>query len=81
MDRGVPAVKMRDWFGKLFAETCDPYWPRKTVEGREPEILRCVYCNKCKEADEAFQKVYCAQWKKKEGSFEVRSHRRHSSRI
>jgi 2,4-dienoyl-CoA reductase-like NADH-dependent reductase (Old Yellow Enzyme family) len=54
---------------------CDPYWPRKTVEGREAEILRCVYCNKCKEADEAFQKVYCAQWKKREGSFEVRSHR------
>jgi glucoamylase len=22
-DRGVPAVKMRDWIGKLFAETCD----------------------------------------------------------
>jgi 2,4-dienoyl-CoA reductase-like NADH-dependent reductase (Old Yellow Enzyme family) len=54
---------------------CDPHWPRKTVEGREQEILRCVYCNKCKEADEAFQKVYCAQWKKGEGSFEVRSHR------
>jgi len=60
---------------------CDPYWPRKTLEGREPGILRCVYCNKCKEADEAFQKVYCAQWKKGEGSIEVRSHRRHSSRI
>ena len=43
---------------------CDPQWPRKTAEGREQEILRCVYCNKCKEADEAFQKVYCAQWGK-----------------
>jgi len=46
---------------------CDPHWPRKTVEGREQEILRCVYCNKCKEADEAFQKVYCVQWKEKTG--------------
>jgi len=46
---------------------CDPAWPKKTEEGREQEILRCVYCNKCKEADEAFQKVYCAQWKKKTG--------------
>jgi 2,4-dienoyl-CoA reductase-like NADH-dependent reductase (Old Yellow Enzyme family) len=46
---------------------CDPYWPRKTLEGRKPEILRCLYCNKCKEADEAFQKVYCAQWKEENG--------------
>jgi 2,4-dienoyl-CoA reductase-like NADH-dependent reductase (Old Yellow Enzyme family) len=46
---------------------CDPSWPRKTVEGREQEILQCVYCNKCKQADEAFEKVYCAQWKKKAG--------------
>jgi 2,4-dienoyl-CoA reductase-like NADH-dependent reductase (Old Yellow Enzyme family) len=46
---------------------CDPHWPKKTLEGREQEILRCVYCNKCKEADEAFLKVYCAQWKKKDG--------------
>jgi 2,4-dienoyl-CoA reductase-like NADH-dependent reductase (Old Yellow Enzyme family) len=45
---------------------CDPDWPRKTMEGREQEILPCLYCNKCKEADEAFQKVYCAQWKKDE---------------
>jgi hypothetical protein len=45
---------------------CDPQWPRKTVEGREQEILRCVYCNKCKEGDEAFQKVYCVQRKKGE---------------
>jgi 2,4-dienoyl-CoA reductase-like NADH-dependent reductase (Old Yellow Enzyme family) len=46
---------------------CDPHWPRKTWEGREQEILRCVYCNKCKQADEAFQKVYCVQWEKKGG--------------
>ena len=46
---------------------CDPCWPRKTMEGRISEILRCIYCNKCKEADEAFQKVYCVQWKKKDG--------------
>ena len=45
---------------------CDPHWPMKTLEGREQEILKCVYCNKCKEADEAFQKVYCVQWKKEE---------------
>jgi 2,4-dienoyl-CoA reductase-like NADH-dependent reductase (Old Yellow Enzyme family) len=45
---------------------CDPQWPIKTAEGREQEILQCLYCNKCKEADEAFQKVYCVQWKKQD---------------
>jgi hypothetical protein len=33
----------------------------------EREILRCLYRNKCKEADESFQKVYCAQRKEKTG--------------
>lgn len=46
---------------------CDPFWPNKSREGREREILKCVYCNRCKEADEAFQKVYCAQWARKDG--------------
>ena len=25
----------------------DPEWPRKTAEGRENEIRRCIYCNRC----------------------------------
>lgn len=40
---------------------CDPFWPGKTREGREEEIVRCRYCNRCREADENFQKVYCFQ--------------------
>jgi 2,4-dienoyl-CoA reductase-like NADH-dependent reductase (Old Yellow Enzyme family) len=47
---------------------CDPFWPRKTRVGWEQEILQCVNCNKCKEANEAFQKLYCAQWKNEEGA-------------
>lgn len=47
---------------------CDPYWPKKSREGREGDILRCTYCNKCKEADEHFQKVLCVQWKKEDGT-------------
>jgi 2,4-dienoyl-CoA reductase-like NADH-dependent reductase (Old Yellow Enzyme family) len=49
---------------------CDPYWPKKTMEGREDEILRCVYCNECEKLDSAFQKVICSQWKRKDGSLE-----------
>ncbi len=46
----------------------DPYWPKKFQEGREKEILRCIYCNKCREAEGAFEEVTCFQWKKKDGS-------------
>lgn len=61
---------------------CDPRQPGKIAEDREQEILRCVYCSKRKEADEAFQKVYGVQWgKERRGQVEVRSHRRHSSRV
>jgi 2,4-dienoyl-CoA reductase-like NADH-dependent reductase (Old Yellow Enzyme family) len=64
-DRFVPALKeLTDRVAVARPTLCDPHWPRKTVEGREQDILRCLYCNKCKEADEAFQKVYCVQWKK-----------------
>lgn len=42
--------------------------PRKTIEVWEQEILQCVNCNKSKEANGAFQKLYCAQWKNEEGA-------------
>lgn len=47
---------------------CDPYWPKKSREGREKEILKCIYCNECREAEGAFEEVTCVQWKKKDGS-------------
>ena len=46
----------------------DPYWPNKSKEGREKEIVKCIYCNKCREAEGAFEEVTCFQWKKKDGS-------------
>ncbi len=46
----------------------DPYWPRKYQEGREKEILKCIYCNKCREAEGAFEEVTCFQWNRKDGS-------------
>jgi dimethylglycine catabolism A len=48
---------------------CDPYWPNKYKEGREDDVVQCTYCNKCTELDAAHQKVICAQWKTKEGTY------------
>jgi len=47
---------------------CDPSWPKKHKEGREKDILQCIYCNKCREAEGAFEEVTCFQWKKKDGT-------------
>lgn len=49
----------------------DPYWPNKYKEGREKDILKCIYCNKCREAEGAFEEVTCFQWRKKDGSIEI----------
>lgn len=46
----------------------DPYWPKKYQEGREKDILKCIYCNKCREAEGAFEEVTCFQWKQKDGT-------------
>jgi dimethylglycine catabolism A len=43
---------------------CDPDWPVKTKEGREKEIVRCVACNWCLEADSRYEKVNCDRWPK-----------------
>ena len=49
---------------------CDPYWPLKYKENREKDILKCIYCNECREAEGAFEAVVCARWKKKDGSIQ-----------
>lgn len=46
----------------------DPYWPKKNQEGKEKDILKCIYCNKCREAEGAFEEVTCFQWQKKDGT-------------
>ncbi|MFH0813872.1 MAG: NADH:flavin oxidoreductase [Pseudomonadota bacterium] len=50
---------------------CDPYWPKKYQDGRKKDILQCIYCNKCREAEEAFEEVVCFQWKKKDGTIRI----------
>ena len=44
---------------------CDPYWPNKNMEGRRKDILKCTYCNSCREMEGGFVTVECIQWKKK----------------
>ena len=42
----------------------DPFWPRKVRENRADEIVRCIYCNVCKQLDENFKEVHCFLWPK-----------------
>ena len=43
---------------------CDPFWPKKFQEGRDYEILKCIYCNQCRDSEGDFEPVVCVQWKK-----------------
>jgi 2,4-dienoyl-CoA reductase-like NADH-dependent reductase (Old Yellow Enzyme family) len=40
----------------------DPDWPAKAKEGREKEIVRCVACNYCLEADSRYEQVKCSRY-------------------
>jgi len=42
----------------------DPDWVRKVEEGRPEKIVRCIYCNVCKNLDENFRLVSCFLWPK-----------------
>ena len=42
----------------------DPDWVRKIAEGAPDRILRCIYCNVCKQLDENFKLVSCFLWPK-----------------
>ena len=50
---------------------CDPYWPKKSLEGREKDIEKCTYCNHCREMEGAYEEVTCIQWKRKDGTVVV----------
>jgi 2,4-dienoyl-CoA reductase-like NADH-dependent reductase (Old Yellow Enzyme family) len=42
----------------------DPDWVRKVEGGRPEKIIRCIYCNVCKQLDENFKTVTCFLWPK-----------------
>jgi 2,4-dienoyl-CoA reductase-like NADH-dependent reductase (Old Yellow Enzyme family) len=51
-----------DIIGLCRALLCDPDWPNKAREGRDREIVKCVACNWCLEADSRYEKVNCCRW-------------------
>jgi 2,4-dienoyl-CoA reductase-like NADH-dependent reductase (Old Yellow Enzyme family) len=53
-----------DIIGLCRALLADPDWPIKAKEGREKELVRCVACNWCLEADSRYEKVNCNRWPK-----------------
>ncbi len=53
-----------DLIGMARQLLADPDWPLKVMQGRSNEIIRCVYCNVCKDLDERFKKVNCFLWPK-----------------
>lgn len=53
-----------DMIGLCRALLCDPDWPVKAKEGRAEDIVICAACGSCSEADERYEKIYCARWPK-----------------
>jgi 2,4-dienoyl-CoA reductase-like NADH-dependent reductase (Old Yellow Enzyme family) len=51
-----------DMIGLCRALLADPDWPMKAKEGKEKEIVRCVACNWCLEADSRYEQVKCARY-------------------
>ncbi len=56
-----------DMIGMARALLADPDLPKKWRDGREEQVVRCVYGNVCKALDENFRKVDCTLWPKKLG--------------
>jgi 2,4-dienoyl-CoA reductase-like NADH-dependent reductase (Old Yellow Enzyme family) len=53
-----------DLIGMARQLLADPDWTRKVAEGRAGDIVRCIYCNVCKQLDENFRLVSCFLWPK-----------------
>jgi len=51
-----------DMIGLCRALLADPDWPVKAQEEREKEIVRCVACNWCLEADSRYEQVKCSRY-------------------
>jgi 2,4-dienoyl-CoA reductase-like NADH-dependent reductase (Old Yellow Enzyme family) len=55
-----------DLIGMARQLLADPDWVRKVEERRPETIIRCIYCNVCKQLDENFKTVTCFLWPKGE---------------
>ncbi|WP_341703786.1 NADH:flavin oxidoreductase [Ferrovibrio sp.] len=53
-----------DMIGMARQLLADPDWVKKVADGRQDRIVRCIYCNVCKQLDENFKEVNCFLWPK-----------------
>lgn len=53
-----------DIVGMARALLADPFLPVKCRDGRDDEVISCIYCNVCKSLDENFKTVVCYLWPK-----------------
>src|SRR5581483_4074597 len=53
-----------DMIGMARQLLSDPDWVKKVEEHRADAIVRCIYCNVCKQLDENFKLVACFLWPK-----------------
>lgn len=58
------ATGKADLVGMARALLADPDLPKKWREGREDDVVRCLYGNVCKALDENFKRVVCTLWPK-----------------
>src|SRR6266481_2896644 len=61
---GLLAEGRADLIGMARQLLSDPDWVRKVEERRPEKIIRCIYCNVCKQLDENFKLVSCFLWPK-----------------
>lgn len=61
---GLLSEGRADLIGMARQLLADPDWVRKVEEGRGEEIVRCIWCNVCKQLDENFHLVTCFLWPK-----------------
>ena len=43
---------------------CDPDWTNKAIEGKEEDIVQCIYCNHCADVNDLMILTDCIQWPK-----------------
>jgi 2,4-dienoyl-CoA reductase-like NADH-dependent reductase (Old Yellow Enzyme family) len=53
-----------DMIGMARQLLADPDWVKKVADSRADAIVRCIYCNVCKQLDENFKLVSCFLWPK-----------------
>jgi 2,4-dienoyl-CoA reductase-like NADH-dependent reductase (Old Yellow Enzyme family) len=64
MAEEVLATGQADLIGMARGLLADPDLPKKWRDGQGDRVVRCIYCNVCKNLDENFRQVRCFLWPK-----------------